>query len=60
MSDQGFRVNKHTKIYNQEIEAYINNDNHYFLVLKHTLEKDYGVCPECGEKRNISKHKHST
>ena len=28
--------------------------------MKHTLEKDYGVCSDCEEKRNNSKHKCST
>ena len=33
------------------------NDNHYFIITKHSLTKDYGFCEKCKKQKHNSVHK---
>ena len=40
-----------------KIETYLDNDEHFWLILSHNVKK-YGTCDGCGEENiNISEHK---
>ena len=32
------------------IETYLDNDEHFWLMLSHNGKKNYGTCDECGEE----------
>ena len=51
-----FEIVKNTNRYDKKFEAYLE-DNHYYIVIKHSLKKDYGICEECGQERNNNGHK---
>ena len=41
-----------------KIETYLDNDEHFWLILSHNVNKNYGTCDECGEENiKISDHK---
>ena len=31
-----------------KIETYLDNDEHFWLILSHNIKKNYGTCGECG------------
>ena len=51
-----FEIIKNTNKYDNKFEAFIY-DNHYWLVVKHSMKKNYGICQECGQERNNNGHK---
>ena len=48
---------KRTDRHEKKIEILLDNKNHYWLVLKHDATKNYGICEECGVKKNCNHHK---
>ena len=41
-----------------KIETYLDDDEHFWLILSHNVKKNYGTCDECGEENiKISDHK---
>ena len=41
-----------------KIETYLDDDEHFWLILCHNVKKNYGTCVECGEENiKISDHK---
>ena len=55
-TSEGIKLIKQTNRYDKVIEMYLN-DNHYFIITKHSLTKDYGFCEKCKKQKNNSVHK---
>ena len=55
-NSEGIKLIKQTNRYDKVIEMYLN-DNHYFIITKHSLTKDYGFCEKCKKQKHNSVHK---
>jgi len=58
--ENGFNIVFETNMYTNKnkIETYLDNDEHFWLILSHNVTKNYGTCDECGEENiKISDHK---
>ena len=58
--ENGFNIVFETNMYTDKtkIETYLDNDEHFWLILSHNVKKNYGTCDECGEENTkISDHK---
>ena len=51
-----FEIVKQTNKYNHHFEAFLF-EHHYWIVNKHCMKKDYGICSECNQPRNNNGHK---
>ena len=55
-TSEGLKLIKQTNRYDKLIELYLE-DNHYFVVTKHSLSKDYGTCSLCQKPKCNNGHK---
>ena len=58
--ENGFNIVFETNMYTDKnkIKTYLDDDEHFWLILSHNIEKKYGTCDKCREEKiKISDHK---